>query len=217
VDQDFWQARWARNEIGFHLKEINPFLLRHWPALEVPEVSQVLVPLCGKSLDLAWLAAQGLQVMGVELAEKAVQEFFAEQQLQPQIRQQGAFKVYQAGPVQLWCGDLFALIAEDVAGCTAFYDRAALIALPPEMRQRYVQHLEQILPARCRGLLVTVDYDQAQHAGPPFSVSEAEVAGLYGATWDRQLLSREDVLQQNWKFLQRGISRLDEVVYRLQR
>jgi thiopurine S-methyltransferase len=217
VDQDFWQARWARNEIGFHLKQINPFLQRHWPALAVPAATQVLVPLCGKSLDLAWLAGQGLQVLGVELAEKAVQEFFDEQNLQPDIRQHGAFTRYQAGSLQLWCGDFFALSAEDVAGCTAFFDRAALIALPPEMRQRYVQHLSQILPASCRGLLVTVEYDQNQHAGPPFSVDEGEVAELYAAPWNRQMLAREDVLQQNWKFLQRGISRLDEVAYRLQR
>ena len=75
---EFWQARWARSEIGFHLSEVNPYLQRYWPALGLPEGARVLVPLCGKSLDLAWLVGQGYQVVGVELAPRAVEDFFTE-------------------------------------------------------------------------------------------------------------------------------------------
>ncbi len=218
MDEEFWQKRWSRNQIGFHLTEINPCLQQHWPALSVPEGARVLVPLCGKSLDLAWLAAQGLQVVGVELAERAVEDFFSEQQLQPQISQCGAFKVYQAGAVQLWCGDFFALAAEDVADCMALYDRAALIALPAEMRERYAAHLTSILPRSCEGLLITLDYDQALMEGPPFAVVDEEVQRLLTDGWRLQFLEVRNVLpEQNWKFLQRGLDRLDERVYRLVR
>src|SRR5471032_3363284 len=99
MQPEFWHKRWASNQIGFHLTEVNPYLQRFWPGLERAVGSQVLVPLCGKSLDLAWLAGQGLQVLGVELSEKAVEAFFAEQQLKPLIRQQGEFMVYEAGPL----------------------------------------------------------------------------------------------------------------------
>ncbi|WP_137817747.1 thiopurine S-methyltransferase [Pseudomonas sp. 2FG] len=218
MDEEFWQKRWSRNQIGFHLTEINPYLQQHWPALNIPQGARVLVPLCGKSLDLAWLAAQGLQVVGIELAERAVEDFFSEQQLQPQIGQRGAFKVYQAGAVQLWCGDFFALTAEDVADCVALYDRAALIALPLEMRERYATHLASILPHGCEGLLITLDYDQVLMEGPPFAVADEEVQRLLAAGWQLQSLEARDVLPaQNWKFLQRGLDRLDERVYRMVR
>ncbi|HEX5841635.1 MAG TPA: thiopurine S-methyltransferase [Pseudomonas sp.] len=214
---EFWQARWARSEIGFHLPEVNPYLQRHWPALGLPPGSQVLVPLCGKSLDLAWLAGQGYRVLGVELAQKAVEDFFSEQQLQPQISQVGDLLLYRAAALEIYCGDFFALTAQQLAGCTALYDRAALIALPAEMRARYVAHLTQVLPRGCQGLLVTLDYDQAQMDGPPFAVTDSEVQQLFAPGWQVESLQCADVLGENWRFLQRGLERLDERVYRLHR
>lgn len=216
MHEDFWQERWARDEIGFHLDEVNPHLRRHWPRLELAPGSAVLVPLCGKSHDLAWLAGQGLRVIGVELSEKAVLAFFAEQGLQAEVSPSGAFKVYRCGALEIRCGDVFALTAEDVAGCSALYDRAALIALPPEMRRRYAAHLAAILPAGAKGLLVVLDYEQAQMSGPPFAVSDDEVQALLGSRWRLRLLEHSDVLDGNWRFLQRGLSRLEESVYLLE-
>lgn len=212
---EFWQARWARSEIGFHLPEVNPYLQRYWPALGLPEGARVLVPLCGKSLDLAWLAGQGYQVVGVELAPRAVEDFFTEHGLQPQVSDVGAFRHYQVGSLEIYCGDFFALSAQQLDGCTALYDRAALIALPAEMRARYVTHLSQVLPSGCQGLLVTLDYDQDKMDGPPFAVSDAEVQRLLAANWQLQELECIDVLGENWKFLKRGLERLDERLYRL--
>jgi thiopurine S-methyltransferase len=212
---EFWQARWSRSEIGFHLPEVNPYLQQHWPALGLAAGARVLVPLCGKSLDLAWLAGQGYQVVGVELAQRAVEDFFAEHDLQPVVSEVGAFRLYRAGAVEIYCGDFFALTTQQLAGCNALYDRAALIALPPDMRARYVAHLTQILPSGSRGLLVSLDYDQTQMDGPPFAVADDEVQQLFTPAWQLQELACGDVLGDNWKFLKRGLERLDERVYRL--
>ena len=218
MHEDFWQERWARNEIGFHLREVNPYLQRHWPDLELAPGAQVLVPLCGKSLDMAWLAGLGYRVLGVELAESAVIAFFAEQELTPEVDQYGAFRRYRAGAVELLCGDFFALQAADVEDCSGLYDRAALIALPEGMRERYAAHLAAILPSGCAGLLVTLDYPQAEMSGPPFAVDEALVAQLLTEQqWTCELLEQADVLGQNWRFLQRGLTRLDERAYRLRK
>lgn len=218
MHEDFWQERWARNEIGFHLREVNPYLQRHWPDLGLAAGAQVLVPLCGKSLDMAWLAGLGYRVLGVELAESAVIAFFAEQELTPEVDQYGAFRRYRAGAVELLCGDFFALQAADVADCSGLYDRAALIALPEGMRERYAAHLAAILPSGCAGLLVTLDYPQAEMSGPPFAVDEALVAQLLTEQqWACELLEQADVLGQNWRFLQRGLTRLDERAYRLRK
>lgn len=218
MHQDFWQQRWARNEIGFHSGEVNPYLQRFWPTLSIPVGAQVLVPLCGKSLDLAWLAALGYRVLGVELAEAAVQAFFSEQGLDAEIDQVGAFRRYRAGAIELLCGDFFNLTAADLVECRALYDRAALIALPAQMRERYVAHLTSVLPSGCEGLLVTLDYPQEQMPGPPFAVGEAQVQQLLAAPqWSVRLLETRDVLGENWKFLQRGLGQLDERVYQLRR
>ncbi|MDO9346325.1 MAG: thiopurine S-methyltransferase [Pseudomonas sp.] len=215
MEPKFWQERWARNQIGFHLPEVNPYLQRHWPQLAFAQGAQVLVPLCGKSLDLMWLASHGLRVMGVELSEQAVEAFFSEQNLVPRITRRGAFTVYQADLIEVWCGDFFALDAEALTDCTGLYDRAALIALPPLMRAQYAEHLNHLLRSGCQGLLVTLDYDQTQKAGPPFAVTDDEVRVLFGAEWTLGVLEEQDILGESWKFVQDGVTRLDERVYQL--
>ncbi|CRM20455.1 thiopurine S-methyltransferase [Pseudomonas sp. FH4] len=215
MDSTFWHDRWARNQIGFHLPEVNPYLQRHWPGLGLASGARVLVPLCGKSLDLLWLVQQGYRVLGVELSQKAVEEFFQEQHLTAQVSQRGDFKVYQADAIELWCGDFFQLSGADVAGCTALYDRAALIALPPPMRERYVAHLQAIAPQVQDGLLISLDYEQALKAGPPFAVSDDEVRGLLGVHWRLSVLEQRDILAESPKFAQEGVARLEERVYQL--
>ena len=217
MEPKFWQERWARNQIGFHLPEVNPYLLRYWPVLGLAQGAKVLVPLCGKSLDLMWLATQGHRVLGVELSEQAVEAFFSEQSLTPRITQRGVFTVYQADLIEVWCGDFFALDSEVLADCTAVYDRAALIALPPLMRSQYTEQLNNMLRPGCQGLLITLDYDQTQKAGPPFAVTDEEVKVLLGAHWSLQVIEKQDILGESWKFVQDGVTGLDERVYRVAR
>ena len=217
MQPEFWHDRWDRNQIGFHLEQVNPYLQRLWPLLELEQGGRVLVPLCGKTLDLSWLAASGFEVLGVELTQTAVEQFFSEQKVEPQISQRGAFTVYEAGPVTILCGDVFALTAADVSTCVGLYDRAAMIAFPPDMREAYARHLTEILVPGCRGLLITLDYDQSQMKGPPFSVPDAEVQRLLSPAWTLEVVEQPDVLDQEWKFLKGGVTRLVERVYRLEK
>ncbi|POA82846.1 thiopurine S-methyltransferase [Pseudomonas sp. FW305-E2] len=216
MEPAFWQQRWADNQIGFHQAQVNPYLQTYWPQLQLAPGSRVLVPLCGKSLDLAWLAGQGHRVLGVELSRRAVEDFFCEHGLEAEVRQQGAFEVWRSGDVQLWCGDFFALRAEDVADCVGLYDRAAVIALPVQMRARYMQLLSGLLPTSCRGLVVTLDYDQSLLAGPPFSVRDEELRQGF-AGWQVEQLEAVEVIEESPKFVQAGASSLLERVYRLSR
>lgn len=215
MKREFWLERWERAEIGFHQDEVNPYLRRFWPELQVARGSEVFVPLCGKSLDMVWLRGQGCHVLGVELSPVAVQDFFREQRLKPERVSGGRFDNYLAGGYCLACGDFFDLRKADVAQVRAVYDRASLVALPPEMRARYAKHLAQILPVGTRILLVTFDYPQHEMAGPPFAVSEAEVRALYGEYAEIRRLARADVLEQNPRFRQRGLSRMEESIFLL--
>lgn len=220
--EDFWHRRWSRNEIAFHQQQVNPYLQRYVARLQTQGLDaasrRVFVPLCGKTLDMLWLAEQGFSVLGVELSEAAVQAFFAEHQLQPQIRQHKEFISYKAGTVEIWCGDFFQLEAADLSDCGLVYDRAALIALPEAMRQDYVAHLSACLPASCRGLLISLEYPQEQMAGPPFSVSELEVQKLFQPfQWHLELLERPDVSSQHPRFHTHQLDFLHEPVYWLRR
>ncbi|MGE7993836.1 thiopurine S-methyltransferase [Pseudomonas sp. NPDC089554] len=216
MEPAFWHKRWADHQIGFHQVKVNPYLQAHWAGLALAPGSRVLVPLCGKSLDLTWLAGQGHRVLGVELSRRAVEDFFTEHELTPQVTQQGAFEVWRSGEVELWCGDFFALQAQDLADCSGLYDRAALIALPPSMRERYMALLSAVLPATCKGLLVTLEYDQALSDGPPFSVLDDEVRrGFEG--WQLDELEAPQVIEKSPKFQMAGVSSLVERVYRLAR
>ncbi|HKS11466.1 MAG TPA: thiopurine S-methyltransferase [Pseudomonas sp.] len=216
MEPAFWNKRWEDNQIGFHQPQVNTYLHNHWPSLGLAPGSRVLVPLCGKSLDMLWLAAQGYRVLGVEISEKAVLDFFHEQGLEADVLEQDGFTRWRTAEIELWQGDFFDLRAEDVADCVAVYDRAALIALPPDMRERYVHHLSQVLPTASDILLVTLDYDQAHLDGPPFAVTDEEVQRLFGG-WRVGQVQACDVLADSPKFVQAGVPALYERVYRIQR
>lgn len=215
MDPDFWHQRWREGRIGFHQDKPTPLLLEHWPVLELAPGSQVFVPLAGKSLDLAWLAAQGHRVLGVELSPLAVAQFFAEHGLTPQVHDSRYGRHYRAGEIELICGDVFGLDADVLADCAAVYDRAALIALPPPLRRRYVHELHALLPAGCRGLLITLEYPQHEKQGPPFAVPETEVRDLYDRDWRVETLERRGILAQQPGFVAEGVSALEAAVYRL--
>ncbi|WP_085590099.1 thiopurine S-methyltransferase [Pseudomonas sp. B14(2017)] len=216
MEPAFWQQRWADNQIGFHQAQVNPYLQKYWPTLGLAPGSRVLVPLCGKSLDLAWLAGQGHRVLGIELSRRAVEAFFCEHGLEAEVQQRGAFEVWRSGDVELWCGDFFALQAGDIGDCAGLYDRAAVIALPPQMRVAYMQLLSGLLPTSCQGVVVTLDYDQALLGGPPFSVEDEELRQGF-AGWQVDELGAVEVIEESPKFLQAGASSLLERVYRVSR
>jgi thiopurine S-methyltransferase len=209
---EFWHQRWESNQIGFHEGQVNAYLAPHYAQLSLAPGQAVFVPLCGKSVDLRWLADQGAHVLGVELSPIAVESFFAEQGLTPRTRKEGAFAVWESGPIRVLCGDYFALTPAELAGVHAVYDRAALIALPPERRADYVAHLNQLLPGARRTLLVTLEYPQEQMQGPPFSVPEREVRLLF-ADARIEHLGTQDVLADNPRFREKGLTSLLECAY----
>lgn len=214
---DFWHDRWQNRQIGFHQENVSPMLADHWEAARVAQGARVFVPLAGKSLDMVWLAERGHTVLGVELSPIAVHEFFASQGMVPEIRESGYGRHFSAGPYELIEGDAFALDAAALSTCAGVYDRAALIALPPDLRARYLHDLYAALPAGCRGLLVTLEYPQAQKDGPPFSVGEDEVHAGLGRGWHVEALERRDILAEDAGSVAEGLSSLHTVAYRLQR
>ena len=215
MQHEFWLERWEQNQIGFHKQEISSYLQRFWSKLGVSQGDRVFVPLCGKSNDMLWLLGMGYQVIGVELSPLAVESFFADNDLKPKITRQGDFLVNGVDRLQILCGDFFALQAADLGHVNVVYDRASLVALPVDMRIKYVSSLSTLLPTNTPILLVTLDYPQHEMQGPPFSVPGEEIGKLFGSWCDVELLTSEDVLEQESAFKKRGLTTMAEQAYRL--
>ena len=217
MDAGFWTQRWREGRIGFHQERVTPLLERYWNAIGIVPGARVFVPLAGKTLDMAWLASRGHEVLGVELSPIAVSQFFAEQSLEPGIVRAADGVHHEAAGIELVCGDVFALDARSLERCAGLYDRAALIALPAPLRERYVWDVHSRLPSGCRGLLVTLDYPPSEKQGPPFTVDADEVHRLYGRDWHVELLERRDILDEQPGFAAEGVTALHTAAWRLRR
>ena len=213
MHHDFWHERWRTGQIGFHQSAVHPFLARWWPTLGVATDARVHVPLCGKSLDMVWLAERGHRVAGSELSPIAIADFFTERGLVPTRTRVGGFVRHAAGPYEILEGDALALTPDVLGPVDAAYDRAALVAMPPEMRATYAESLAHLLPAGARGLLVAFEYPLEMKGGPRFSVEAAEIRRLLEPAFEMQQVERLDVLAENPKFAEIGIPALYETAF----
>lgn len=192
MDRNFWLQKWQNNEIGFHESAANPLLVAHFNQLALAQGSRVFVPLCGKTLDIAWILSNGYRVVGVELSQLAVEQLFAELGIEPQIAEVGNLVRYSEKGIDIFLGDIFDLSAELLGSVDAIYDRAALVALPEDMRRRYTAYLVEATDAAPQ-LLISYEYDQNLMKGPPFSVSNTEVSEHYAENYDLTLVESQKV------------------------
>lgn len=210
MEHEFWRARWEGGQTGFHLSAPNPVLVEHFAQVverAAPDAApRVLVPLCGKSVDLTWLQEQGCEVLGVEFVEQAAQEYFAGQRVE-QRSHSDSLRSLRAGRVEIVVGDFLAV--EPGEAVDVIYDRAALVAIAPEHRKEYMARLVRWL--RPGGQLLLASFNHDAGSGPPFSVPETE--HLLSAHFTFELLSERDVLAAEPRFRERGASFFQERVF----
>lgn len=217
VDNQHWLDRWKENRIGFHEPAINQHLQQYLTRFDLPAGACVFLPLCGKALDIAWLAAQGYEVIGIELSSLAIEAFFEENQLDYERVDSDRFGVYRSGNICLLQGDFFDLSSDDLGACSLVYDRAALIAMAAHLRPRYCEHMLSIIPASSNMLLITLEYDQTAMQGPPFAVLTEEVKQYYSEVFSINLLESNDILDERSRWRDAGLNALSESVFRLDR
>jgi thiopurine S-methyltransferase len=217
LETDEWIRRWAQGRIGFHRPTVQPLLVDH-AAKFLPRGDEcVLVPLCGKSVDLVWLEQRGHSVVGVELAEQACRDFLREQKRIAAEHPSPPFTVFSSGRIELLCGDFFGLTRDRHGDFPAILDRAALIALPPPRREEYARRILTLLRPGGRMLLIGVEYDESRMAGPPFSVTRAEVVRDYGAACAIETLATRDVVPSEPVWKERGLDAMTEYALLLTR
>jgi thiopurine S-methyltransferase len=187
MEKSFWANRWQNNQIGFHELEANPVLIDHIDNLSLEKGCRIFVPLCGKTLDIAWLLSQGYKVVGAEIIESAIEQLFDELSVQPTIARNKTYSLYQAENIDILVGDIFDLALHDIGHVDGVYDRAAFVAMPDTMRKDYVSQVAA-LANYAPQLLVTYEYDQSLADGPPFSSSTEQVIGFYQEHYSPTLL-----------------------------
>ena len=210
MQAEFWRNRWVDNEIGWHQDSTNGLLQEFWKEVTGGQPGTVLVPLCGKSLDMIWLAQQGHQVIGVELSDVAVESFFRENGLEAAWQERDGFRLMQAGPYTIYCGDFFETSSKLLGTVDFVYDRAAHIALPQEVRTRYAKHLVTLITKKTRALLLTVEYDQSRRDGPPFSVPGPEIETNFSNGFDIKTLCHNEIIDIKPKYRDWGLDSLME-------
>ncbi|WP_100638331.1 thiopurine S-methyltransferase [Marinobacter salexigens] len=214
MEHEFWHERWSKKEIGFHEGSVNKYLYEHWPELSGGGTEGVFVPLCGKAHDMWWLHDRGHPVIGVELSEIACKDFFAEAGEKAMVHPSEPFTTFKHENLQLWCGDFFQLVSEDLQYTRLVYDRAALIALPASMRKAYVDHLTAIIPEGTRILLITLDYG-TKITPPPFNVSDDEVRELYSPDYNIEHILTNTLASDHPFTKRKGLASATESVFRL--
>ena len=212
-----WLARWQKNKIGWHADALNRSLVDYFELLELAPGASVFVPLCGKSLDMIYLSEMGHSVIGVELSAIGVEQFFVDNSLQYSVSEVDNFVLYQSERIKIYCGDYFNLNAKQLSNVSAAYDRASLIALDLDLREKYAQHLTAIIPPDARILLLTLIYPQHQMSGPPFSVSNSEVESLFSSAFKYRQLHCFNDIDNEPKFLRAGVDYVENAAYLLQK
>ncbi|MEJ2141966.1 MAG: thiopurine S-methyltransferase [Gammaproteobacteria bacterium] len=195
-DDHLWLQMWRNKQTDdFHQILVNKHLVRFWPALNIPHGKKIFVPLCGKSLDILWLAEQGYKVIGVELSPIAVKAFFKENHLQPVKRKLADFSLWTHGNISILCGNYFALNKSILGQIDTVYDRAALTALPKDIRSLYVSHLHTIVSETTNIFLLTIE-DTADNRHLNFSEQvDAELISLYASDFEIELKHVESVVE----------------------
>jgi thiopurine S-methyltransferase len=217
VDQDnlLWLKFWRDERTDFHQSAVNPLLSKFWSSLDLTPGSRVFVPLCGKSLDIVWLAQQDHEVVGVKLSPVAVAEFFRENGLQPVQRQMGAFTLWSAGKLGILCGDYFALTKAVLGQFDTVYDRSALTALPENIRSQHVAQLRRLVPDTAKVFLLTVE-DAAENATMQQTNGvDEEIKTLYSAGFKIDLAYVESVFEADPESPELPVRRAEYKVYRL--
>ncbi len=181
MEPEYWISKWVDNQIGFHQDNIHPLLVKYWPLLKLNFESRVLVPLCGKSKDMVWLADQKHQVIGIELSNVAIESFFKENHLKIENK---IGDVSHSQNIDLINADVFKISKKQTEKINAVYERGSLVALPQNIRTDYINYLKGLLDPGTLILLITLEYNEKMITPPPFSITRNDVYDLYSSWCD---------------------------------
>jgi thiopurine S-methyltransferase len=201
-----WHEYWSRpGTPGFHEEKVNKYLGKYLQRFDLKPDDEIFVPLCGKAVDMAWLAQRGFKVVGVELSEKAVRAFFDESGFDFELEQYASFKLFRSPQVTIYNGNFIHLAALELANCKLVYDRASMVAIEAQNRASYCRHMMAIVPPATPMLVIVLEYEQQAMTGPPFSVPVDEVESYYADNYRLVELESEELIEKEPRWRSRGL------------
>jgi len=218
-DNELWYNIWKKDKVGFHKQTVNTYLLKYHKQLGDLTTKRVLVPLCGKDIDMMWFLNQGSHVIGVELSPIAVNAFFSENKLTYHKRKifMPPFTIYQHHLLKLYCGDFFNLQRKNIRHIDVVYDKAALVALPKTKRIDYANKLATLMPIGCQMLLMAVEFKSHITDSPPYSITNKEIHFLFKKKFNIKLLLHKKNIPMPPHLKNRRITNTHRRVYLLTR
>ncbi len=212
MDYEFWDNCWQRPSQPFHVESAHPLLSKYLHLFKKDR--RVLLPLSGKSLDPIFLAENGLFSTSIEFNPTAVESFIADTQLKPIEKQTNKFEHFDFGKFEIWLADFFNLSSKVIGKFSQVFDRAALVALPDDLRNRYTQHLISLLESDAVIYMVTMDYKTAEMDGPPFYINLKALQEYFPNSSIKEL-DRVSLLNNHPRWKELELSYLDEVLYQI--
>lgn len=210
-----WHNYWVQKSPGFHEGQVNAYLTQYLNLYNLNPGDSIFMPLCGKAVDILWLSRQGFHVIGVELSAVAIESFFEESELIAEIEQLDKLTVYRAENITLYQGDFMDIQSQQLDSCKLVYDRASIVAIESFNRESYVSRMFQIIPDGTPMLLITLDYQQSQMSGPPFSVPAAEIRELYQMKYQIDELESNQQIHERPKWREKGLESLLEIALKM--
>ncbi|XP_056335454.1 probable thiopurine S-methyltransferase [Danio aesculapii] len=219
MDLSEWENRWQEGRTGFHRSDVHNLLKDNVDKLICGRKDvRLFFPLCGKAVDMKWLADMGHTVVGVEISEKGIKEFFQEQNLaynEEAVADIPGAKLFKStdGKISIYQCDLYKFSSAVAGHFGGIWDRGALVAINPRDRQKYASLLVSLMSSDCRYLLDTLEYNPELYEGPPFFVSEVDIKTVFGGSCNIDLLQSVGGLEE--KHRSWGLDSLTEKLYLL--
>lgn len=203
----FWQEGWDKGFTGFHQSEYNPVMKSYFADKELVG-KNILVPLCGKSKDMFYLASKGANVIGVEVVKSPIDEFFHENHIDYTC----VGNLYKSkglnGEISIYHADFFDIKLDE--RIDFLYDRASNVALPECMRNdQYYPAIKRLISSETQILLLTMDHNGARDFGPPYPVSKEETLLNY----PRLKLNSAKEIKSMDRFIEAGIPKTKRMVW----
>lgn len=202
---NIWKEKWEEGKSVWHKSNPNPLLVEFFNRFDADSLKnkRILVPMCGKSVDMKWLYDQGMSVVGVDVVELAVKQFFCDNNMEYEVKDSsipGATLFHHDERMSILLCDIFNINTEVIGGpCSYIWDRGALGAIQYTEVEKYTKIVESVLADDAQGLIECFTFDRGLIPGPPYAVTKEEVFEYYSCNFFvEQLCKRKESELPSW-------------------
>nr|CAB3267191.1 thiopurine S-methyltransferase-like [Phallusia mammillata] len=204
MELGYWSNRWKTGDVQFHKEDVHYDLIENENKL-LPQQGSVFFPLCGKTVDMAYLASKGHTVVGLEFDEEPIKSFFSENKLKYNITEieDYPFKKYQCcnqgADITIYQGDINHATVNFLGKFDAIWDRGSFVAINTNDRTMYTNLILGIMKPNTQYYLLCVEFDSSVFGGPPHSTTQADVQKHFGKHCHVTPLKRSNIMSQRYQ------------------